>query len=218
MCIRDSIEAASWANLACVSDGRMLVRGIRPETLGNFLSYFREVGGGYRFVDASSIEFFRERKLSAIDIKTDVYPGFSTDLQQPFAILLTQAEGVSTIHETVYEQRLGYLEVLNLLGANCEVSTECPSHDKCRFDNKSYPHFAKITGSSQLTAVSHPIEVPDLRAGLCYLIAAAVAEGDSYLTNVEFIERGYGNLVPRLAALNLRISNVVLEENLLIAK
>src|SRR5436309_14812520 len=87
----DRIEAASWACLACASDGDITVHGIRPDTLGNFLSYFQQVGGGVELVDANSIRFLRKEPLRPAIIETDVYPGFSTDWQQPFAILLSQA-------------------------------------------------------------------------------------------------------------------------------
>ena len=88
----DRIEAASWACLACASDGDITVHGIRPETLGNFLSYYQQVGGGVELLEASSIRFFRKGSLRPAIIETDVYPGFSTDWQQPFAVLLSQAD------------------------------------------------------------------------------------------------------------------------------
>ena len=86
----DRIEAASWACLACASDGDITVHGIRPNTLGNFLSYYTEVGGGFEFKGSDSIRFYRKYPLESAVIETDVYPGFSTDWQQPFAVLLTQ--------------------------------------------------------------------------------------------------------------------------------
>ncbi|RIK15909.1 MAG: UDP-N-acetylglucosamine 1-carboxyvinyltransferase, partial [Chloroflexi bacterium] len=106
----DRIEAASWACLACASNGDITVHGIRPETLGNFLSYYQLVGGGIELKGGESIRFFRRGAIRPTMIETDVYPGFSTDWQQPFAILLTQADGISVIHETVYEKRFGYLK------------------------------------------------------------------------------------------------------------
>ena len=99
----DRIETASWASMAAAVDGSITVHGIRPETLGNFLSVFRQAGGGFELLDYDSMRFFRATKPQAIHLETDVWPGFSTDWQQPFAVFLTQAEGVSVIHETVYE-------------------------------------------------------------------------------------------------------------------
>ena len=122
----DRIEAASLASLACASNGNIEVSGIRPEILGNFLPYFQQVGGGIELLGADTIRFFRQGPLKATTFETDVYPGFSTDWQQPFAILLTQAEGISVIHETVYENRFGYLSALNQLGARTESCCVCP--------------------------------------------------------------------------------------------
>src|SRR5438046_701150 len=99
----DRIEAASWACLACASDGDITVQGIRPDTLGNFLAYFQQVGGGVELAGSNSIRFFRKDALRRTIIETDVYPGFSTDSQQPFAILLPQHILISIIRETCSE-------------------------------------------------------------------------------------------------------------------
>ncbi|WP_297165123.1 UDP-N-acetylglucosamine 1-carboxyvinyltransferase [Thermogemmatispora sp.] len=204
----DRIEAASWASLACASDGDVTVHGIRPDSLGNFLSYYQQVGGGFEFVDANSIRFFRRRKLSPAIIETDVYPGFSTDWQQPFAVLLTQADGISIIHETVYEKRFGYLKALNRLGARTQLTTHCLGSVPCRYRDMNYEHSAIIIGPTPFTAVDEEIVIPDLRAGLAYVIAAAIARGTSVITGIHFLERGYGNIVPRLAAMNLKIERI----------
>lgn len=203
----DRIEAASWASLACASNGDVTVSGIRPDTLGNFLSYFQEIGGGIELVGAESIRFFRKEELRPAVIETDVYPGFSTDWQQPFAILLTQAHGISIIHETVYENRFGYLKALDQLGAKTQLTTHCLGGVACRFRDKNYEHSAIITGPTPFTAVEN-IAIPDLRAGLAYVIAAAIARGTSVITGIDFLERGYGDIVPRLASMNLKIECV----------
>lgn len=203
----DRIEAASWASLACASDGEVTVHGIRPDTLGNFLSYYRQIGGGFDLVGAESMRFFRKSSLRPAVIETDVYPGFSTDWQQPFAILLTQASGISIIHETVYEKRFGYLKDLEALGAKAQITTHCLGAESCRFRDKNYEHSAIIMGPTPLTAVE-TMTIPDLRAGLAYVIAAAIARGVSTIHGVDFLERGYGNIVPRLASMNLKIERV----------
>ncbi len=205
----DRIETASWACLACASDGDITVEGIRPETLGNFLSYFRQVGGGFDLVNANTIRFFRKEELRPAIIETDVYPGFSTDWQQPFAILLSQANGISIIHETVHENRFGYLKALDKLGAKTQLTTHCLGGTTCRYREFNYEHSAIIMGPTPFTAVDC-ISTPDLRAGLAYVIAAAVARGTTTVTGIELLERGYGNIVPRLAAINLNIERVVL--------
>lgn len=207
----DRIEAASWASLACATDGDITVHGIRPNILGNYLSYFQQVGGGYEFVDAESIRFFRGGDLKPTTIETDVYPGFSTDWQQPFAILLTQADGMSVIHETVYESRFGYTETLNKLGAKTQLTTQCLGA-KCRFADHNHKHSCLIMGKTDLVAIQEPIKIPDLRAGLAYVIAAAIAEGTSLLTGVELLERGYGNICKRLQDVNIEVERVTLTQ------
>jgi UDP-N-acetylglucosamine 1-carboxyvinyltransferase len=204
----DRIEAASWACLACASDGNIIVHGIRAEILGSFLSYFQLIGGGVEQIGENDIRFFRNTPLQHTIIETDVYPGFSTDWQQPFAILLTQAEGVSVIHETVYENRFGYLSTLNALGAKTQISTHCLGQINCRYKDRNYEHTAIIIGKTQLTAIEKPIIIPDLRAGLAYVIAAAIAKGVSIVTGIEFLERGYGNIAPRLSEMNLHIERI----------
>jgi UDP-N-acetylglucosamine 1-carboxyvinyltransferase len=204
----DRIEAASWASLACASNGEVTVHGIRPDTLGNFLSYYRQIGGGFELTGAESIRFFRQGELQPAIIETDVYPGFSTDWQQPFAVLLTQAHGISIIHETVYEQRFGYLKTLDTLGAKTQLTTHCLGGLPCRFRDKNYEHSAIITGPTPFIASDQDIAIPDLRAGLAYVIAAAIAHGTSTITGVNYLERGYGNIVPRLASMNLKIQRI----------
>jgi UDP-N-acetylglucosamine 1-carboxyvinyltransferase len=206
----DRIETASWACLACASNGDITVHGIRPETLGNFLSYYRQVGGGFELVEASSIRFFREGALKPAFIETDVYPGFSTDWQQPFAVLLSQADGNSIIHETVHENRFGYLKALDTLGARTQLATHCLGSMPCRYRESNYEHSAIIIGPTPFTAVER-IATPDLRAGLAYVIAAAVAKGTTQVTGVDMVERGYGDIVPRLAAMNLNIERLAID-------
>ena len=203
----DRIEAASWACLACASDGDITVHGTRPETLGNFLSYYQQVGGGVELVEGSSMRFFRREPLRPAIIETDVYPGFSTDWQQPFAVLLSQANGISIIHETVHENRFGYLKALDTLGAKTQLTTHCLGGVDCRYRESSFEHSAIIIGPTPFTAVEQ-IATPDLRAGLAYVIAAAVARGTTMVTGVDMLERGYGDIVPRLAAMNLNIERV----------
>jgi UDP-N-acetylglucosamine 1-carboxyvinyltransferase len=204
----DRIEAASWACLAGASDGDITVAGINPNNLGNFLAYFQQVGGGFELLDADTVRFFRRRKLSPAVVETDVYPGFSTDWQQPFAILLTQANGISIIHETVYENRFGYLKALNQLGANTQLTTHCLGGLACRFSDKNHEHSAIVVGQTPLRADGHVITIPDLRAGLAYIIAAAIARGTSFIRGVHLLERGYGDVVPRLSRMNLKIERV----------
>jgi UDP-N-acetylglucosamine 1-carboxyvinyltransferase len=204
----DRIEAASWASLACASDGEIIVHGIKPEILGNFLAYFRQVGGGFDLIAPNSIKFYRAGTIKPTVIESDVYPGFSTDWQQPFAIILTKADGISVIHETVYEDRFGYLTALKQLGAKVQTTSHCLGGIQCRYKGTNYQHSAIIYGPTELVSNDSVIEIPDLRAGLAYVIAGAIAKGTITLTGIHNVERGYGDIIPRLQALKLKISKV----------
>lgn len=209
--IGDRIEAASWACLACASNGKIRLKGINPTLISSFLSYFQIAGGGFELIDNDIIDFYRKEKtINSIAIETDVYPGFSTDYQQPFGTMLTQGNGASVIHETVHDNRFGYLSVLNKLGASTNVFNECLGKTECRYNNKGFKHSAVITGPTILHATDEPLIVPDIRAGLAYFIAAIISDGQTKLLNAEQIERGYGNLEERLKNTNIKISRTII--------
>ena len=201
--VPDRLEAASWACAAIATGGRIFVENARQADMMTFLNRFRQVGGDFR-VDSNGIEFWREREaLRSIVVETDVYPGFSTDYQQPMVIALSQAQGVSIVHETVYEQRFGYVEALNRMGAQIQLYRECLGGLKCRFGQRNYKHSAVIVGPTPLHGAN--IHIPDLRAGFSYIIAALAAEGVSTITNTQLIQRGYENLIPKLQSLGADI-------------
>ena len=202
----DRIEAASWAALAAATDGEIVVEGIDPSTLINFFGPFNAVGGGVAIEGPRAIRFFRRHPLRSIVLETDVFPGFATDWQQPFAVLLTQANGTSIIHETVYERRFDYLQALSALGAKTQIETHCLGSVDCRFRGRDHPHSAIIQGPTPLRSEGLTLDVPDLRAGLAYVMAAALATGTTTITSIAKIERGYGDLVERAAGLSLSIS------------
>lgn len=206
----DRIEAATWGCLACASNGSILIHGIRPDILGNFLSYFQKGGGGIEFMGPTSIRFFRRGDINPMLVETDVYPGFSTDWQQSFAVLLTQANGASVIHETVYENRFDYLEQLNRLGARTHLTNHCLGEVRCRYKYGNYNHSAIIMGPTPLVGTDSPLTAPDLRGGLALVIAAAIAKGKTVIADTHLLERGYGDVISRLTTLNLAIERVSL--------
>jgi UDP-N-acetylglucosamine 1-carboxyvinyltransferase len=201
----DRIEAASWAALAAATDGEIIVDGIDPSTLINFFGPFNSVGGGVSIEGAKSIKFFRRHKLKSTVLETDVFPGFATDWQQPFAVMLTQATGTSIIHETVYERRFDYLNALSALGAKTQIETHCLGSVACRFRGHDFPHSAIIQGPTPLHSDGLTLNVPDLRAGLAYVMAAALASGETSITSINRIERGYGDLIERTKGLSLSL-------------
>ena len=197
--IPDRLEAASWACAAAATNGSIFVRGARQVDMMTFLNRFRQTGGDFDVTD-DGIRFWRgSAGLRSTVIETDVHPGFMTDWQQPFVILLTQAEGVSIVHETVYEQRFGYVDALNRMGAQIQLYRECLGSLKCRFGQRNWLHSAVIVGPTPLTGAE--IHIPDLRAGFSYVIAALVAKGESTLTNTGLIQRGYEGLTAKLQSL-----------------
>jgi UDP-N-acetylglucosamine 1-carboxyvinyltransferase len=199
----DRNEAVSFAVLAIATDGDIFVKDAVQEHLITFLNTIRRIGGDYEVKD-HGIRFWRASELRATKIETDTHPGFMTDWQQPLAILLTQAEGLSEIHETIYEERFGYTKDLNLMGADIKVTTEC-SRETCRFAGK-FSHFAVINGPTSLQGTK--LEVPDLRAGMAHLTAALIAEGESEISGVEEIDRGYERIDERLKYLGANIKRV----------
>jgi len=200
--MNDRIEAASFASLAIANKGDIFIRGAEQRYLITFLNWVKKIGGKFEILN-DGIRFFDSTKLKGVALETDVHPGFMTDWQQPFTIVLTQAEGVSIIHETVYENRFGYTDALNKMGAKIYLFRECLGSRSCRFSHKDFFHSAIIVGPTPLKGAK--IQVPDLRAGFSYLIAALIAEGQSELTGIETIERGYEGLKERLINLGAEI-------------
>lgn len=196
----DRIEVASWAAAAAATGGDIFVKNARQMDMVTFLNKYREIGGEFE-VKNDGIRFFRggERLLPTI-IQTEVHPGFMTDWQQPFVVALTQAEGTSIVHETVYEDRFGYVAALNAMGAKIELNRECLGNIHCRFGQKDYLHSAVITGPARMTGAN--IKVPDLRGGFSYIIAALVAEGISKINNLNIIYRGYEKFADKLEDLS----------------
>jgi UDP-N-acetylglucosamine 1-carboxyvinyltransferase len=125
-----------------------------------------------------------------------------TDWQQPMLAVLTQAQGQSSIHETIYEDRFGYTHDLQKMGAKVEISEKCRDFH-CRFANRNAKHFAKISGPTRLHASE--LHVPDIRAGMAHLIAALIARGVSKVTGIEHLDRGYVKLEERLQQLGAKI-------------
>jgi UDP-N-acetylglucosamine 1-carboxyvinyltransferase len=195
----DRNEAASWAAAALATDGDIFVGGARQPEMLTFLNVFRKVGGAFDIND-DGIRFYHPGgELSPVVIETDVHPGFMTDWQQPLVVALTRAKGVSIVHETVYEQRFGFVDALVEMGATIQIHKECLGGHPCRFGQRNFNHSAVITGPSVLHGAD--IEVPDLRGGFSHLIAALSAEGTSTVSNVGIISRGYENFITKLQQL-----------------
>jgi UDP-N-acetylglucosamine 1-carboxyvinyltransferase len=181
--IPDRIEAGTFLALAALTGPRVKIRGLDPAHLDVPLAYLERLGATVtRQGDAWHVR--RPRWFTPVELRTHEYPGFPTDLQSPFAILLTQASGVSLIHETLYEGRLLYLDKLRAMGAKVLLAD---------------PHRAIVEGPTPLTAAT--IEGPDIRAGIALLLAGLIARGRTAIDHAEIIDRGYERIVERLTAL-----------------
>lgn len=195
----DRNESASWASAALVTRGDIYVEGADQQDLTAFLNTFRKVGGEFD-VDDQGIRFYHPGgELNPLVLETDVHPGFMTDWQQPLVVALTQADGVSIVHETVYENRFGFTEALRRMGATIQVHRECLGSIPCRFGQRNFLHSAVISGPTPLKGAD--IDVPDLRGGFSHLIAALAANGTSRVTGIEVIKRGYERFEEKLRAL-----------------
>jgi len=195
----DRIEAASWGSAALATHGDIYVEGARQPDMMTFLNIFRKVGGAFE-VDDDGIRFWHPGgPLRSISLETDVHPGFMTDWQQPLVVALTQATGLSIVHETVYENRFGFTDALVEMGATIQLYRECLGGLTCRWGKRNFLHSAVISGPAKLQGAD--ITVPDLRGGFSHLIAALAADGTSRVRGVELIDRGYEHFFDKLGAL-----------------
>jgi UDP-N-acetylglucosamine 1-carboxyvinyltransferase len=178
--IPDRIETGTFAILAAATGSRIKIINASPEHSDILWSMLRDMGVGVN-ITKKYIEIIPARKLKPLDVKTHEYPGFPTDLQAPISTLLTQAEGQSIVHETIYEGRLFWTEDLNRMGAHIAMCD---------------PHRIVISGPSKLRA--RDIDSPDIRAGMGLLAAALIAKGKSILRNIYQVDRGYEKIEERL--------------------
>ncbi|MDZ4229515.1 MAG: UDP-N-acetylglucosamine 1-carboxyvinyltransferase [Candidatus Veblenbacteria bacterium] len=183
----DRIEAGTFIMLALATASSVTITRCEPKHLEVPLALWRDMGAEFELGPAS-VTVGKARALQAVDVKTHEYPGFVTDLQSSMTVLLTQAQGHSLVHETIFEGRLFFADILNQMGADI---TLCD------------PHRVIIQGPTPLEG--RTIEAPDARAGLALLTAALAAKGTSTIKNIYPIDRGYERLEERLLALGAHI-------------
>jgi len=201
----DRNEIISYALAVISTKGKIFIEGAEHLHLITFLNKLREVGAGFN-IKKEGIEFFYEKELkSGLHIETDVHPGFMTDWQQPFVVLLSQASGSSVIHETVYENRFGYTKTLKEMGADIELFTQCLGSNKCRFNSSNYLHSLVVKGPTVLKGKD--IFIPDLRAGFAYVMAGLLAKDETTISGIQFLNRGYENFIEKLTSIGANIEN-----------
>jgi UDP-N-acetylglucosamine 1-carboxyvinyltransferase len=187
----DRMEAGTFALAAMVTGGRVVMDGRVGRWLGALTSKLRDTGAVVR-TDAEDYEIQAPKKLYPVDIQTYPYPGFPTDLQAPFTTLLTQAEGNSSIHETMYDGRLQYVQDLLRMGATIDVSGSGRT--------------AMVHGPTPLQGAS--VRALDIRSGAAMVLAGLSAQGRTEIANVVYIDRGYENICSKLQSLGARIDRV----------
>ncbi len=190
--IPDRIEAGSIVILGALAGDDVCVKNCNPEHLDSLLFTLKEAGVdfgiGKDYVRINKKLGDRVSKFKAVDVKTHEYPGFPTDLQPQMSVFMSQCKGQSSIFETVFENRLGYLDDLKRMGAGVKV-----------WDSNR----ATVDGSTKLHGKVLPS--PDLRAGFAFIIAGIIAKGESVIENIDFIDRGYYDIENRLKRLGVKI-------------
>ena len=187
----DRIEAGTFAILAAAANsGEIIIEDCQPKHLGALWVLFDKIGVNYK-LDKTSIKISPSDKILAADLVTHEYPGFATDLQSAYTVLMTQAQGASLIHETIYDRRLLFADMLTQMGANIIMAD---------------PHRIVVSGPTKLH--SRKLMSSDLRAGMALIIAALIAEGTTEINNIYQIERGYEDLVGRLKNIGADIEKV----------
>jgi UDP-N-acetylglucosamine 1-carboxyvinyltransferase len=192
--IPDRIEAGTFVIAAAVTRGKLTLEGAPCDHLGAFLDMLRGTGLSVDCeddrirIDATGLE---PGELRPCAIETAPYPGLATDLQPPSCVLLTQANGRSTVHETIFEDRLEWLEELARMGASVEILDD---------------HHASITGPSRLRGTT--VEIGDLRAGASLILAALAANGLTTIRGAHHVHRGYENIEGKFLDLGAKIERL----------
>ena len=184
--IPDRIEAGTYIIIGALSGNPLKVDNIIPEHVDSLISKLEEIGVDIQ-VGADYVIVTRGEKYKSTNVKTAVYPGFPTDLQQPFTVLLTQSNGKSKVTETIWENRFMHIPYLNDLGADIVVKNQT----------------ATIVGKSELKGTN--VVATDLRAGAAMVAAGLKAEGKTTITNVEHILRGYEQIIEKLTSVGAKI-------------
>jgi UDP-N-acetylglucosamine 1-carboxyvinyltransferase len=188
--IADRIEAGTFLIAGAITAGDVLVTGCRPDHLTALLTKLRQCGAEISQARPDALRLRRSGRLEAADVVTEEYPGFATDLQAQYMALATQAEGVSVITETIFENR--FMHALELMRMGADIRLE---------GNR-----AVVTGPRPLTGAA--VLASDLRASASLVLAALVARGETLVDRVYHIDRGYERIEEKLARLGARIRRV----------
>jgi UDP-N-acetylglucosamine 1-carboxyvinyltransferase len=207
----DRNEIVTFAVVGILTKGDIFIKDAHNVDLEAFIKKLEGAGGGIEN-RRDGIRFYYKGILRKTDITTSFFPGFMTDWQGPWAVLMTKAHGESAIHETIYESRFGYVKELRKMGAN--ISFFNPNvgkpEDIYNFNLSDrvpdYYHAIRVKGNTKLhNAV---VEISDLRAGATLVLAGLAAKGQSVIFGVEHLDRGYEDFEERLKSLGANIKRV----------
>ena len=198
----DRLEAFSYLVAGLITRGEVRVHGCPQDRLVTAITTLAKMGAQIDITD-EWITASAPSGLRPAAVHTDTHPGFMTDWQQPLMVLFTQAEGMSVLHETVFENRLVYVPALKEMGCEIETFAACLGGEACRFHDTNSVHSAVIRGVSKLRGAD--VTLPDVRAGFSAVLAAAVADRPSVLRGIQHIERGYHRPFEQFASLGLTI-------------
>lgn len=206
----DRNEAVTFATLAVATKGWVNIHGLKDEYLSKF-NEMMKMAGVLVEVSDDSIKYSYQNNILPVSIVTEPHPGFMTDWQPNWAVLMTQSSGVSTIHETVFENRFSYVEELLKLGAKIEYEETSSDDEKTVYhfnsdSSETLKQKIKITGGVPLH--SGAINISDLRAGATLLIAALIADGETVVANANILERGYESIVEKISGLGGKLKRV----------
>lgn len=209
--VPDRNEAVTFAVASAVTRGDVILTKVVPQHLTAFLSKLQKMGVNFEVgKDSLRIWMDSDVDLKPVDLETAPYPGFMTDWQQPFCVLLTQARGTSHINETIYLNRFEYIKELNRMGAKVELSRPSENGFKAKTDEEydidvagEPKTLAKVSGPTVL--IGQRLNIPDLRAGATLVVAALCAKGKSEILGIEHIDRGYERFEEKLGRLGARI-------------
>lgn len=199
----DRVEAFSYLAAGIATGGKVAVLGCDPSRMSPAVALLRRLGVTACIDIDGRIEAEAPHDVEPIAVSTAPHPGFATDWQPPLVAALTQATGVSAVHETVFEDRLGYVEQLAQMGATVQIFNECLGSGDCRFRAGRNRHSALIAGPTKLHGAE--VVMQDIRAGFGLAIAALMANGDSLLTGIHHLERGYDNVLAKFKLLGADI-------------
>lgn len=212
----DRNEIITFAIASILTKGDIFIEHITNKGIEEFLAELEKAGGGYEEHSGQGkdgIQFFYKGALCPTDVTTAIYPGFMTDWQAPWTVLMTQAEGVSTIHETVFENKMGYIADLQKMGAQIEAYKPQVTNPQSLYnfnledDKPEFIHAIRISGPTLLhNAV---VKTIDIRAGAAVVLASLAADGESTIFGVEKLDRGYEQFEERLKQLGATIERVV---------